>query len=341
VLLQALQSFADVELAPIGPQGLRQLLEDNGYRVAAVLPPDPAGIWWRIASVLSARHIRYRPREVSARMVRELWESGRYSAVIGRYLGPSARAGLHRLPVAFVDIDDLESHKLQSWADQNPFGKWLAYLPRLLASRMLDVERRLTANLTEAWVSAEEDAGKLPGVKTYVIPNIPFYEAQTTDKSPEHGPILFVASLDYRVNVNALQRFATVVWPKMRQRHSGATLRVVGGGLGATAKAALEKIEGVEVAGFVDDLEEEYRRALFSVIPIWEGGGTKIKILESLAFDRTCVVAAPSCAATRIPCATESPSSKRMTRMNFCKRWKHCTQVQHCGTAWKPKVPKP
>jgi glycosyltransferase involved in cell wall biosynthesis len=37
----------------------------------------------------------------------------------------------------------------------------------------------------------------------------------------------------------------------------------------------------------VPDLAEEYARAAFTVAPIYEGGGTKIKVLESLNRGRT------------------------------------------------------
>lgn len=294
LLLEALQTFADVEIAPIGPPGVRQLLEDSNYRVAAVLPPEPFGLWWRIASILLPGMVRYRPRQPSAGIVKSLWDSGRYSAVVGRYLGPSARSGLHALPLAFVDIDDLESQKVESWGDGHFLRRWFAPLAGYLSRRMLMAELGVASTLTQAWVSAPEDEVKITGTQTHVVPNIPYYEAKLEGASPDHGPVLFVASLDYRVNVNALNRFAAEVWPKFRARVPEANLRVVGGGLDYNSKRRLENVPGIEMAGFVDNLEEEYRRSLFSIVPIWEGGGTKIKILESLAFDRTCVVASPS-----------------------------------------------
>ena len=294
LLLESLQTFADVEIAPIGPPGVRQLLEDSNYCVAAVLPPEPSGLFWRITSVLFPRMVRYRASKRTAEIVKSLWDSGRYAAVVGRYLGPSARSGLHNLPLAFVDIDDLESQKIESWGNGHPLRRRIKPLTGLLSKRMLRAERDVVATLSQTWFSAPEDALKIPGMRSHVVPNIPFYEAELEGASPDHGPILFVASLDYRVNVNALERFAVEVWPKLRVRVPEARLRVVGGGLASKLRRRLERVPGVEVIGYVKNLEEEYRRSLFSVVPIWEGGGTKIKILESLAFDRTCVVASPS-----------------------------------------------
>lgn len=49
-------------------------------------------------------------------------------------------------------------------------------------------------------------------------------------------------------------------------------------------------VPGVEVVGFVDRLEDEYRKARLTICTQFEGGGTKIKILESLAYGRPIVV---------------------------------------------------
>jgi glycosyltransferase involved in cell wall biosynthesis len=41
--------------------------------------------------------------------------------------------------------------------------------------------------------------------------------------------------------------------------------------------------------GYVDDLAAVYNPSWFTLCPLWTGAGTNIKVLESLAFGRTCV----------------------------------------------------
>ena len=48
-------------------------------------------------------------------------------------------------------------------------------------------------------------------------------------------------------------------------------------------------VEGVEPVGPVDDIAAEYRRCAFAVAPVFDGGGTKIKVLEALAHGRACL----------------------------------------------------
>ena len=51
-------------------------------------------------------------------------------------------------------------------------------------------------------------------------------------------------------------------------------------------------MSGVEATGFVPDVAAEYACAAFTVAPIYSGGGSNIKVLESLAQARACVTTA-------------------------------------------------
>ena len=47
---------------------------------------------------------------------------------------------------------------------------------------------------------------------------------------------------------------------------------------------------GVEPIGWVDNVSEAYADAAAVVVPVYEGGGSKIKVLEALGFGRAAVV---------------------------------------------------
>lgn len=44
--------------------------------------------------------------------------------------------------------------------------------------------------------------------------------------------------------------------------------------------------EGVEVAGYVDDIAERYRRVAFVCVPLLSGGGMKVKTIEAMMFGK-------------------------------------------------------
>ena len=48
----------------------------------------------------------------------------------------------------------------------------------------------------------------------------------------------------------------------------------------------MERADGAAALGFVDDLAAELARARAVVVPLWQGGGTRLKVLESLAAAR-------------------------------------------------------
>ncbi len=91
------------------------------------------------------------------------------------------------------------------------------------------------------------------------------------------GLILFVGS-DNPLNVHGLKEFYCHAWPAIRAGNPGAVLRVIG----KIGKHFSTDDERVQVAGWVQDLDEEYRNAAVVINPIVAGTGLKIKSVEAL-----------------------------------------------------------
>jgi len=68
-----------------------------------------------------------------------------------------------------------------------------------------------------------------------------------------------------------------------------AMLRIVGRGLREDQAMRWSKIAGVDVIGFAPDLHACYERAAICIVPVFFGGGTKIKVLEALLNGRPVV----------------------------------------------------
>ena len=80
-----------------------------------------------------------------------------------------------------------------------------------------------------------------------------------------------------------------------RKLHQQAVLRIVGEGMPPAQRQAWSQVDGVDPIGFVEDLIPAYEQSAFTIAPIYWGGGTKIKVLESLAYGRTCVATSHAC----------------------------------------------
>lgn len=107
-----------------------------------------------------------------------------------------------------------------------------------------------------------------------------FKYVEPSEGTPRH--ILFVGSMDVRMNVDAATWFAEEVFPILRDRIPDTRFLIVGRNPTARVES-LSEIEGVCVTGRVDDLRGYYRQAAVAVIPTRQGGGTKLKVLEAMA----------------------------------------------------------
>ncbi len=111
---------------------------------------------------------------------------------------------------------------------------------------------------------------------------------KTIQERPIEGHILYVGGYN-GANIDGLKRFFSLVWPKIRERHSNCRLHVCG----YIYRAFLGKrFENVEFLGHIENLECEYANAMLVVNPCWIGTGLKIKSVEALARGKPLVTTA-------------------------------------------------
>ena len=96
------------------------------------------------------------------------------------------------------------------------------------------------------------------------------------------APSIVVSYLARDENDKAARWIVDEVWPAVTARVPGARLRLVGGGATDTLQHAVEGVERVELAGFVDDLAAEYAAAAVALVPVLQGAGVKFKTIEAL-----------------------------------------------------------
>jgi glycosyltransferase involved in cell wall biosynthesis len=105
---------------------------------------------------------------------------------------------------------------------------------------------------------------------------------------PDDPTLLFVGTLFYPPNVEAMLWFLQQIWPQVRGALPDARLVVVGDG-GERLRQSAAAWPGVDVRGFVGSLQECYAAARLVICPIRQGGGTRIKIIEAAAYGRPVV----------------------------------------------------
>ena len=106
-----------------------------------------------------------------------------------------------------------------------------------------------------------------------------FGPAQSGDSMPHNPLLLFVGSMDYWPNRDAVDWFTSSVMPRILHKNPETRLQLVGPG----TKQFMIVSPSVVLRGFVEDLAAEYRACDVFVCPIRVGTGIKNKLMEALA----------------------------------------------------------
>ncbi|MBS0244295.1 MAG: glycosyltransferase [Proteobacteria bacterium] len=100
---------------------------------------------------------------------------------------------------------------------------------------------------------------------------------------PEARRILFLGALDWRPNIDAVEVLLSRIFPEVRAKVPDATLAIVGRKPGAHLARLVEGVPGASLHGDVPDVRAYMREAAVMAVPLRVGGGSRLKILESLA----------------------------------------------------------
>ena len=100
--------------------------------------------------------------------------------------------------------------------------------------------------------------------------------------------LLFVGRLDWPPNRDGLRWLLDKVWPKARQKAPDLELTIIGSGDGEWLKPYLQ-LPGISFLGRVDSVAPYYQQALASIVPIFFGSGTRVKVIESSLNYRACI----------------------------------------------------
>ncbi|WP_132057811.1 glycosyltransferase family 4 protein [Halorussus amylolyticus] len=169
---------------------------------------------------------------------------------------------------------------------------------RLFARANIWKLRRLRRTLTERvdgfLAVSDNDAERTRrwsrGIPVWTVPN--GVDVQKFDSDKRAGAIddtiQFVGSLDVRMNTDALSWFVENAWPFVREQRPNAVFQIIG----RNPTPSVEKlgtVGGVRVHGEVDRVVPWYESAALTVAPFRFGGGSKLKVLESLSMRRPVV----------------------------------------------------
>jgi polysaccharide biosynthesis protein PslH len=266
----AFRSIPGIEFQEVLPsRGARRLLAYGTARLSGVPDGFARGASPELAR--AARRLAATP--------------GRGRVIADGPIAAAALAGLSRAQPVIYNAHNVESS----------FRGELEYASSGEVRALRRFERGLLARASESWMVSEADIASArelcPEAKLRFAPNVVDVAAiePVRDVASERRAI-FVANFAYEPNRRGLHFLLDEVLPRVWEELPDASLLLVGAGLDSLPHSAHDP--RVLALGFVENLADAYAQARCAVVPLLQGGGSPLKLIEALAYELP-VVATP------------------------------------------------
>ena len=197
------------------------------------------------------------------------------------------------LPVV-IATHNIEAEILRRRAEQQTNAPARKYF-QLQAARMERFERSVFARAQSVIVVSENDrklALSWGARHTWLVANgVPsdFCRDSLPDRRDASKDLLFLGSLDWFPNVDAIRFFLADIFPLVRMQDRDVTLSIVGRRPDVALRKLIDSVDGATLVGEVPDVRPHLCRAAAVIVPLRIGGGTRIKILEAMAAGKIVV----------------------------------------------------
>ena len=158
--------------------------------------------------------------------------------------------------------------------------------------KLLHFERIACRHASRVLACSDDDARELakmaPQTPIRLVPNgVDTEHCRPGERSPQPAHMLFVGPMTWFPNLDGMQWFLRDVLPRILAERPDAQLTIVGKMNGLDVPSSLRA--RVRLAGFVEDLQHEVDTAAVYVVPLRAGSGTRLKVLEAMAFAKPIV----------------------------------------------------
>ncbi|MDD5543496.1 MAG: glycosyltransferase family 4 protein [Acidobacteriia bacterium] len=166
-------------------------------------------------------------------------------------------------------------------------------LQLLEVQKLCRYERRTLGNFHAGVCCSESDAGVLrelnAGMPLTVIPNGVDFNYFTSQLGWSGPPtVLYIGTMNYYPNIDAVHYFFEAIYPHLKARVPEVRINVVGHNPPPEI-LNWAKFQGVQITGSVPDIRPYLKECHVCIVPLRLGGGTRLKIMESIAVGRPVV----------------------------------------------------
>ncbi|MBA6357452.1 MULTISPECIES: TIGR03087 family PEP-CTERM/XrtA system glycosyltransferase [unclassified Colwellia] len=195
---------------------------------------------------------------------------------------------LTKKPLLLMDFMDLDSDKWRQYAETS---RWpMKWIYQREAKVLADYEEKVTHDFDTSFFIADAEVELFQSRVNSSGKVLTMGNGMDTDSfvpaaSPPNNntPVmLFTGVMDYKPNIDSVVWFVENVWQKILKEYPKA--RFIIAGMNPTSQVKnLEKISGIEVTGFVDDILPYYHQSDYFVAPFRIARGVQNKILQGFA----------------------------------------------------------
>jgi glycosyltransferase involved in cell wall biosynthesis len=163
----------------------------------------------------------------------------------------------------------------------------------LEVQKLRHYERRATSEYSAAICCSADDAAQVDtmkrGIPIAVIPNgvdLDFFVPQ--EEMSRVPTLLYTGTMNYYPNIDAVNYFFREIYPPLARLIPQVHILIVGHNPPEEI-LAWQSLPGVKITGSVPDIRPYLAECTAAMVPLRLGGGTRLKIMESIAANRAVI----------------------------------------------------
>lgn len=185
---------------------------------------------------------------------------------------------------------ELHHFLLKQQLQDNSASKLQLENSRRTLKKFTKYEFDLDTYFEEIWTCSDSDSLKFKtnnpntGVDFKVIPNGSDTEHRNFQKiNNNYKKLLFVGSLNYFPNINGLRWFVEEIFSKLSKDYE---LTIVGKSPNINSFDFVKPFSNIQLIGQVESVTPYYETHDVFIVPLHEGSGTRLKILEAFSYGK-------------------------------------------------------
>jgi len=186
---------------------------------------------------------------------------------------------------SLVEFANIEGQRFGSMAKVAAFKPKLKLLLESAKAKFWEPKIAKSAFVSVALSSNDADQLKKWRANVRLAPNGVDYTPM--ESAGQNGYLLIFASMNYAPNVAATLSFVNNIWPQISKVHPNLELVIAGR---SADKLEIDSRENLRVISDPISQDSIYQGAIATVIPTNSGGGSQLKITESLQRKRLCLI---------------------------------------------------